>query len=321
MENKKNVAAVIVTYNRKVLLMECLTAILAQTNAVTKIVIINNASTDGTEELLEEKGILENPAVEYHRMETNTGGSGGFYTGLDVVKNMSDIDWAWIMDDDTIPENMCLEKLLQASEEDEKASFFASCVKGMNNEPMNVPFIDERTSDNGYEDWYMKLDKSLVKIRKATFVSLLIKRNAIQKCGLPCREYFIWGDDFEYTTRLTKYYGPAYLVGDSWVCHKRFNAKAISIENEEDAKRIKNYFYSYRNTMLNMYLYNGKSGYLKQFMKYILFSFKLLKMKDGFSKFIVVQHGIWNSFHMRKYFQRYVENQLDTQPGERKHES
>lgn len=310
MEDKPKIAAVVVTYNRKVLLMECLTAILAQTYPVSKIIIINNASTDGTEELLGDEGILTNQVVDYHRMDANTGGSGGFYTGLEIVESTEGIDWAWVMDDDTIPEAISLEELIRASMFDEKISFLASCVRGINDEPMNVPFIDERVTDNGYEDWYIRLNYSMVKIRKATFVSLLIKKEAIIKCGLPCREYFIWGDDFEYTTRLTRYYGSAYLVGNSWVCHKRYNSKAISIVNEENIDRVKNYFYSYRNTMINMYLYNGQSGYFKQFVKYFAFSFKVLKYEKGLLKFMVVQKGVWNSLLMRKYFKKYVDSQL-----------
>ena len=42
------VAAIVVTYNRKQLLKECLNAILNQTAEVERIIVINNASTDGT---------------------------------------------------------------------------------------------------------------------------------------------------------------------------------------------------------------------------------------------------------------------------------
>ena len=45
------VAAIVVTYNRKQLLQECLNAILNQTAEVERIIVINNASTDGTEDL------------------------------------------------------------------------------------------------------------------------------------------------------------------------------------------------------------------------------------------------------------------------------
>lgn len=97
------VCAVVVTYNRKNLLLECLEAIRRQTRPVDAIYIIDNASTDGTPEVLKENGYIPelppfnlsepyeiehkisnlvdgNPInVFYVRMYENTGSAGGFY--------------------------------------------------------------------------------------------------------------------------------------------------------------------------------------------------------------------------------------------------
>ncbi len=103
-ENRKEtVCAVVVTYNRKHLLLECLEAIRRRTRQVDGIYIIDNASDDGTPELLKENGYIpELPPfnlsepyeiehrinnlvdgntinVFYVRMPENTGGAGGFY--------------------------------------------------------------------------------------------------------------------------------------------------------------------------------------------------------------------------------------------------
>ena len=83
MENKKEkIAAVVVTYNRKELLKECLDALLAQTHPLDSIILIDNASTDGTPEFLKEKGFLDNPKIDYVRLSENSGGAGGFYEGM-----------------------------------------------------------------------------------------------------------------------------------------------------------------------------------------------------------------------------------------------
>ena len=96
------VAAVIVTYNRKELLCECLDALLAQSFPLAGIVLIDNAGSDGTGALLKEKGYLESGLCKYIRMEVNTGGAGGFHEG---VKRAYDegYDWLWLMDDDVEP--------------------------------------------------------------------------------------------------------------------------------------------------------------------------------------------------------------------------
>jgi len=57
--NKETVCAVVVTYNRKKLLLECLEAIRRQTRPVQGIYLIDNASTDGTPKLLLEKRYIK----------------------------------------------------------------------------------------------------------------------------------------------------------------------------------------------------------------------------------------------------------------------
>ena len=100
----------------------------------------------------------------------------------------------------------------------------------------------------------------MIKIKSATFVSLLINTDAVKSVGLPLDWYFIWGDDTEYTLRLTRYYGPAYFTAQSRVLHKRFNVKNLSIRNEQNKNRIKMYFYFYRNMLINKEAYESKDS-------------------------------------------------------------
>ncbi len=263
------VEAVVVTYNRKELLQECVDAILAQSTPVQKLIIVDNHSTDGTKEFLETKGYLNNPIISYNCLEKNIGGAGGFYEGMKIARD-NNPDWVWIMDDDTIPTETCLQELLNAKEKIKgKVSFLASSVRGMNGEAMNVPKI-ARNQFSVYSDWYQYLDEGIAEIVKATFVSLLINIDAVKKCGLPWKEFFIWGDDSEYTQRVIRDYGPAYMVGKSLTIHKRFSAEALSLVKEENKNRIPMYFYYYRNNLIGFWEYEsalykflcmGKLGY------------------------------------------------------------
>lgn len=250
------VEAVVVTYNRKELLMECLDAIFQQTVSVGRVIIIDNCSTDGTAECLAQNGYLDNKKVLLKRMEENTGGAGGFYEGIKLAyENKS--DWVWIMDDDVIPEKDCLEELLRADQLiDGEKSFFASAVRGMNGEAMNVPKINRKQS-TAYIDWYRYLDDGIVQIVKATFVSLLINGKAIKKCGFPWKDFFIWGDDSEYTQRIIRDYAPAYMVGRSHAMHKRSSSDELSIVKEENVNRIPMYYYYYRNNLIGFWEYEG----------------------------------------------------------------
>lgn len=306
---QENVTCIVVTYNRKVLLEECLNAIYSQTVSIRNMILIDNASTDGTKEMLKSKGFLDKKGFGYHLMESNLGGSGGFYEGMKRVP--IDTDWIWIMDDDTIPNPDCLEKLLVASKvTKEKVSFYASSVFGPVKEPMNIPTVDFELTENGYPDWYFYLKNKMVKICDATFVSLLINNDALKKCGLPCKDYFIWGDDTEYTTRLTTHYGPAYMVGDSVVCHKRVGAKALSITSEDNSNRIKNYFYYYRNLLVNTYIYKGKKEGSKLTVKCFVFGVKLLRKDYGFEKCKTVLRAVKHGCREWKNFAEYISEQI-----------
>lgn len=300
------VCAVVVTYNRKELLMKCLNALLAQTRRLDRVVIIDNASSDGTQQALESQGYMEMRQIDYRRMLNNLGGAGGFYEGIKAAHEQK-ADWIWAMDDDTIPEAGSLEKLLKKIEIDPNASFYASCVKGPAGEPMNVPSLDDRGTKNGYSDWYMFLEQVLVKIKAATFVSILINDRAVAICGLPCKDFFIWGDDIEYTTRLTHHYGPAYLVGDSWVCHQRANARALNIRTEDNLGRLKNYRYLYRNSLILKALYEGKKKLLLALLQdqwtaiCVLFS-----KKRGIHRFVTIERGIFGFFLEYRRFARQI---------------
>lgn len=292
----EKVIALVVTYNRKDLLIECLEALITQTYKIDKIVVINNCSTDGTELLFEEKAKFYTEQIKFITTEKNIGGAGGFETGFKVAEQY-EYDWLWIMDDDTIPKDNALENLLRSKEKINSSdiSFLASTVYGPNNEPMNVPKLLNEPTENGYSDWYFNLEDGIVPIGEATFVSLLINKKAIDKLGYPIGGYFIWGDDTEYTRRLVLGFGKAYFCGKSKVLHKRFNAKKISIFNEDNINRIKMYSYYYRNSLINSRKFDGYKKTVIRLIYYIGISFSCFfrKGKFKFNKFYAMQRGIF----------------------------
>ena len=218
--------------------------------------MIDNNSTDGTDEFLQSLGYFQNEMIDYMKLTENIGGAGGFYEGMKRAMHYKP-DWIWIMDDDTIPTEKCLEELLLANTHvKNKVSFFASSVRGINGEPMNVPKIT-RKQFNSYTDWYRYLEFGVVEIVKATFVSLLINGEAVKKCGLPWKNFFIWGDDSEYTQRIIRDFGQGYMVGKSLAIHKRSSSDELSLVKERNKNRIPMYFYYYRNNLIGFWEYEN----------------------------------------------------------------
>ena len=313
---KQGICAVVVTYNRKELLKECLTAILGQTHQVTNLVVIDNASTDGTTEMLNAEGFLSNPLIQYHRMKSNTGGAGGFYEGIKRAM-LNRPEWVWVMDDDTIPCEDCLEELIRAGKiikqklvnTERKISYLASAVYGKNHEFMNVPAVSQKNGYNGYPYWYEMLHEGIVNITWATFVSILINSDAVKECGLPNPEYFIWGDDIEYTTRLSNFYGEAYFVGKSVAIHKRSNPISISIDRETDLKRIGLFRYEFRNNSINNRYYGVRFAKTRSLLS-IISSIRYIGKENGLYKMRIQMTGNIEAFIKYKRFRQYIDDQL-----------
>ena len=78
------IATIIVTYNRIELLKKSISAHLSQSKQSDVILVVNNASTDGTAIYLSE---LENrfKNIRVVNLKENTGGAGGFYHGLSFL--------------------------------------------------------------------------------------------------------------------------------------------------------------------------------------------------------------------------------------------
>ena len=216
-----SVAAVVVTYNRKQLLIECLDALLGQTRPLNKIILVDNASTDDTQDALQSRGYVSNPIVEYIRLPENTGGAGGFCEGL-RQGHAAGYDWLWVMDDDAEPRKDALEQIYHLLSV--QGIVGVACLQiGMDGNPQ----YDHRGWVQLCQDATKvlrpitdaDLSRPATAIDHASFVGIAISREAIDEIGLPMHQFFIHYDDFEYCLRLRKV-GQIILVPGSVILHK-----------------------------------------------------------------------------------------------------
>lgn len=258
-----NVAIVVVTYNRKDLLIENLKSLKAQTYSDFDIYVIDNASTDGTKDAIAQ--FVSNNTF-YVNTGSNLGGAGGFKYGIKHALQNSSYKYIWIMDDDTIPEQDALESLIHKADIlNGEFSYLSSVVKWIDGSAclMNLQIVDSMTTKNLYA-----LSNGLLQIKQASFVSCLIDCAAINEVGLPISEFFIYGDDVEYTERLGKY-KPGFLDVDSIVIHKmktNVNTSIVSC----DPERISRYKFQIRN-----YVFMAKKNGLKGIVKNFIYNCKL----------------------------------------------
>ncbi len=234
-----NVAAIVVTYNRKELLRECIKALQASSRSVD-IIVIDNNSTDGTRKYIAD---LIGGNVFYKRLKKNIGGAGGFSAGMKYAVRQG-YEYIWIMDDDTIVKENSLEQLMNVTESvHDNFGFLSSSVKWIDGSDCKMNIQTYKSNLTDIEKAYA--DRGICPVKAATFVSLLFKADAIKEVGLPLKEYFIWGDDKEYTLRMSARFN-CYNVVDSKVIHKMNNNEGSNITKDKIG-RIDRYFYAYRN--------------------------------------------------------------------------
>lgn len=181
------VASVVVTHNRCDLLAGALGAVAAQTRPPEIMIVIDNASSDGTAEMVRSRF----PAADLVTLPRNVGGAGGFAAG--IARALAHGATAlWLMDDDTLPRPDALAALLSAFGRHRPALAASRVVwTDGRDHPMNTP----RSRPYG---------PGLGRVRSASFVSVLLDAAAVRSAGEPIADYFLWNDDFEYTARLLR---------------------------------------------------------------------------------------------------------------------
>lgn len=172
----EKIIAVIVTYNRLEKLKKCIDCLMKQSVSLDNLVIVNNASSDGTTQYLQ---VVNNQKIIHIKLDENTGGSGGFERGIKEAVSLG-ADWIWGMDDDAFPRIDALEKLIEVKMiyEKEKICMWSNC-----------------NNDTSFEGDYKYVDKLM-------FVGFFISKKMIEKIGVPRGDFFIYYDDIEYSERI-----------------------------------------------------------------------------------------------------------------------
>lgn len=189
-----DVAAVVVTYNRLPLLQRTVRCLCA-TPELNEIIIVDNGCTDGTSEWLDAQQGL----TVIH--QGNTGGSGGFYTGMKYACDAG-ASWVWCMDDDVYPDVRCLEKLLQCA----RAGAGILCPRRMQGGKIFVTECRALNLDRPFSSLHRKKltgkeEGDSIFIQGMTFEGPLVRRDVIEKIGFPNKDLFIFYDDTDYAFR------------------------------------------------------------------------------------------------------------------------
>lgn len=259
------VIAVVVTYNRSQLLKRNIACL--RKNSPHAIIVVNNGSTDDTGEWLAEQTDL------IVITQANVGGSGGFYTGIQQAMERG-ADWIWCMDDDVFPRPDCLSNLLDHTASEEvgilaprrlmEGNIFTNDFQAVN---LTNPFTSM---------YKKKLKKQVinkpVEILGTAFEGLFIRKETVEKIGLPNKDLFIFCDDTDYCLRAVLAGYKILYIPSALMDKEKFFSN--DTWNERNKKKKWKRFYQIRNsTYLNHHYgrnwgvkyirgFNGVIGYI-----------------------------------------------------------
>jgi len=197
------ILAAIVTFNRCELLSRCLDHVLAQTRPPDGILVINNGSRDGTEQMLLTRGIS-------FITQDNLGSAGGWHRAIDYSQK-NHFDAVWLMDDDGFPDAKSLEILAMSLEEGVAC---ASSIVVCENEPTRFVFPFPRLTTAGLPiiwGWPRKIAhvsgiRAIASSGSYPFVHLfngaLLSVKATIISGNVNQRFFMFGDEVDYFFRL-----------------------------------------------------------------------------------------------------------------------
>lgn len=251
--SKPTVCAVICTYNRRDLLVECLTALAGQSRRVDRVLIVDNASTDGTLEAVGRSEAARRLDVGYIEMTENTGASGGFAEGVGQALSEG-YDWLWMIDNDCMPRPDALAVLLD-SPQAAAAQTVALCsaLQSVSGHWQTVYRGLYRSGETVAlpRDAY---DQSAVAVDYAAFAGLLVRGRVAAMVGPPKAEFFLWVEDLEWCLRLGAH-GSIWLIPASVALHRdgnpqvpdgRFTALRLALRALPDSQVWK-HIYCFRN--------------------------------------------------------------------------
>lgn len=284
-EAPDKIAIAIVTFNRSAFLAELLQSAAAMTTPAWRIVVVDNASTDDTQQVLADAQAWFPDGVLVNRLlETNTGGSGGFSEGTRVALELG-ADWVWLMDDDVeiIPD--ALERFAPWMER-------FGCIHGRRYDFDGSPFY-----------WQAKFNQFLgvplpysVKdfdrggyavTNSGTFEGMLVSADVVRLIGLPDPRFFISWDDAAYAWLAAQHTTVVYV--DEFVLKRKREQQQVNlgIRHLNDGSPL------FRFHVIRNRAYVGK--YFREYGKLNRLGFGLgtaLTLAKEVFRLVVVQHTL-----------------------------
>ena len=223
------VAAIIATYNRPAIVARLVRS-MAREDSISVICVVDNGSDPTVKKSLESL----DRRVRYIDAGSNRGCGGGLVLGLESVLADKSISHFWILDDDAVIEPGCGTKLITAMQQ-ENADLAVPFIYDADGKigsypgPLKGQAWKEIRRPNTPADFIATCGSAPREIFWSPGVCVLVSRRAVEQCGLPRTDYWLMGEDIEYTARISARF-KATLVPEARAHHLPPPAKDAAAE-------------------------------------------------------------------------------------------
>jgi GT2 family glycosyltransferase len=242
------ISAVVCNYNGIEHLPPCLSALLAQTRAIDEVIVVDNASTDGSREL----AARDFPRAQMIALERNDGPCPARNAGLERARN----EWVLLIDNDAVLEPDVLAKLELAllARGDavlaQPRSVFAGDPTRVHYDGGECHYVGLFSLRNFFTPLADAQGRGVVEVGGAVSVALLVDRRALLAAGAFDPAFFILFEDLDLSLRLRSR-GHVLLSVEDALVHHRGGTAGISYRGPIDYPKRRAFLHS-RNRCLHV---------------------------------------------------------------------
>jgi len=291
---------------------------------IKKIIIVDNNSVEESTKRLERLAALLKNKLKVIYSAENTGSAGGYKRGLQEAYNCKDCEFIWLLDDDNKTERDALNiltntwnkikethkegkiALLSLREDREqyvRAAQGESVEKwfGRENSFLGFHFLDlpsKILKKIKVEKKYNRKEYlGKVSVPYAPYGGLFFHKKLLQEIGWPKEEFFLYGDDHEFTHRVSQRGGKIFLVPNSKIIDidtswhlkdKRGQLEAfLNGDNLRVYYAIRNrVFFEKNNLVTNRFAHNINK------LIYLVLFWCLSKLKGKEEKYVLISRAV-----------------------------
>jgi rhamnopyranosyl-N-acetylglucosaminyl-diphospho-decaprenol beta-1,3/1,4-galactofuranosyltransferase len=221
---RPSIASITVAYNAFEVLPRHIDALLGQIRPLQEVIVVDNASTDGTGAMIAERY----PQVTLLQMKENVGAAGAWAKGLAYAALEKGHDWVWSFDDDSLPGEGVLATLLNG----------VGSLNGIQAEVGIVaPMPVHRETGIHYPPllWHNGFKRPRTELTRCPlwFADLiiasgcLVRGEMVGKIGLPRADFFMDFFDYEYSLRARAHGYKIAVISRAELGHEIGNARKI----------------------------------------------------------------------------------------------